>query len=298
LPLPGYNPVYADNSNMLWAMFKQLPKFMRTIRNEHIEVDKLLARYNFDLIISDNRYGCWSSKATSVLITHQINILLPRFAKWMEPIVRIVTKKLLRKFSVCWIPDFADDNRSFAGDLIGNRKNTSMNIKFVGPLSRFQRKETSEIKYDVVSILSGPEPQRSILEDIIKCQLEKLPLRSFVVRGIPTGTGCSKDHADFLNSEALQTVISQSSMVIARSGYSTILDLAAMGKKAIFIPTPGQTEQEYLAHRLDKKRVALKIPQQAVDIESALLQSNQYKGFTMTSNDAKGLLNKALNDVL
>jgi len=40
--------------------------------------------------------------------------------------------------------------------------------------------------------------------------------------------------------------------VISRSGYTTIMDLAVLEKKAYFIPTPGQNEQEYLAKRLTK----------------------------------------------
>jgi UDP-N-acetylglucosamine:LPS N-acetylglucosamine transferase len=137
-----------------------------------------------------------------------------------------------------------------------------------------------------------------MLEEAIQSQLNKLPLRSFLVRGLPTKSTCSKGHADFLNSKALQTVILQSSMVIARSGYSTILDLAALGKKAIFIPTPGQTEQEYLADRFDRKRVACKMSQENINIEQALHQSNEYNGFNMTSNNTNSLLTKALNDVL
>jgi UDP-N-acetylglucosamine transferase subunit ALG13 len=279
-------------------MIKQFPKFVRAIRKEHVEVEKLVRRYNIDLVISDNRYGCWSEKVTSVFMTHQLNILVPGFVKWMRPIVRLVSDRLIRKFSVCWIPDSPDIDSSLAGDLIGDRKNLPVSVRYVGPLSRFKREETNEIKYDAVCILSGPEPQRSMLEEAITSQLKNLPLRSFLVRGIPTESSSSKYHADFLNSKALQTVISQSSVVIARSGYSTILDLAALGKKAIFIPTPGQTEQEYLADRLEKKRVACKIRQNNMNIEEALHQSNKYNGFAMTSNDTHSLLTKALNDIL
>jgi uncharacterized protein (TIGR00661 family) len=296
--LPGYNPIYPVDNKMVWVMIKQLPKFVRTIRKEHVEIEKLVSQHNINVVISDNRYGCWSAKVTSVFMTHQLNISLPAFVKWMKPFVKIVNKKLIRKFASCWIPDFPDADNSLAGDLIGDRKNLSVKTTYVGPLSRFQREETNEIKYDIVSILSGPEPQRTILEESIKDQLNKLSLRSFLVRGIPTESSSSKYHADFLNSKALQTVISQSSIVIARSGYSTILDLAALGKKAIFIPTPGQTEQEYLADRLDKKRVACNIRQNNMNIEEALHQSNKYKGFTTTSNDMHSLLTKALNDIL
>jgi len=35
--------------------------------------------------------------------------------------------------------------------------------------------------------------------------------------------------------------------VVCRSGYSSLLDLAALGQRAVLIPTPGQPEQVYLA---------------------------------------------------
>jgi uncharacterized protein (TIGR00661 family) len=296
--LPGYNPVYHAGNKMVWAMGKQLPKFIRTIQREHKEIETLITQYNIDLVISDNRYGCWSEKITSVFISHQLNIIVPNVVKWTKPVIRMMTNKLIRKFSVCWIPDFPESDRSLAGDLVGDRKNLPMNATYVGPLSRFKWEEPGEIKYDIVSLLSGPEPQRSILEETIQYQLSKLSLRSFLVRGLPTESSCSRRHADFLNSKALQTVILQSSMVIARSGYSTILDLAALGKKAIFIPTPGQTEQEYLADRFDRKGIACKMLQENINIEQALVQSRGYNGFNMTSNNTNSLLTKALNNVL
>jgi uncharacterized protein (TIGR00661 family) len=292
--LPGYHPVYPSGKNMGGAMAKQLPKFIRTIRAEHNEVQKLIDTHKIDFVISDNRYGCWSKKIPSVFITHQLNILMPPSLRWMSYFVGVVNKRLLKKFSACWIPDFPDEENGLSG-LLGHSEESWHNIKYIGPLSRFSSEGGVGIKYDLTCILSGPEPQRTMLEKSIKEQVKNLSLRFLMIRGIPSARGKTEDEVDFLNSEALQTVILQSSIIIARSGYSMVMDLATLGKKAIFIPTPGQTEQEYLASRWQKKGVAYSMPQDAIDLQYALRRSENYAGFQKVSNEGNELLASALN---
>jgi uncharacterized protein (TIGR00661 family) len=295
--ITGYQPVYSSGKNMVWAIAKQVPKFVRTIRAEHNEVEELIERHKIDLVISDNRYGCWSRKALSIVITHQINILMPPTMAWLSRLVDVTNERLLKKFSVCWIPDFPDMENSLSG-VLGHKKGQAPKIRYIGPLSRFSGKERTDHKYDLVCILSGPEPQRELLEKIIQEQVKNLSIRFLMIRGVMSSNGKASSEVDFLNSEALQTVISESSVIIARSGYSMIMDLATLGKKAIFIPTPGQTEQEYLADRWQKKGVAYSMPQQAIDIKNALIKCQHYTGFQKILSDGNTLLSDALNSVL
>ncbi len=252
--LQGYDPIYPSNSNMVWMMARQFIKFNKVIKKEHEQVEALINELEIDLVISDNRYGCWSAKIPTVIITHQLNILMPKSLWWLAKVVRSLNERMIKKFSFCWVPDYRDAELSLAGKLATYNENSLKNIAHIGPLSRFCNRNSTERKYDVICIFSGPEPQRSIFEKIVIDQLSVSGLRYFVASGIPLqAVSLGKNEVEFLNSEELQTVISQSSMVIARSGYSMIMDLAALGKKAILIPTPGQTEQEYLAMQMERK---------------------------------------------
>jgi len=75
------------------------------------------------------------------------------------------------------------------------------------------------------------------------------------------------------------------------------MDLAKLGKRAIFIPTPGQTEQEYLSRRLMNNRVAFSMNQDKFNLSYAI---NQSKGFTGFSNIEEGndRLSQALTEIL
>jgi len=298
LLLPAYHPVYPSSGSMVWKMAAQLPKFVRTIRLEHRELQVLISRHQIDYVISDNRFGCWSASIPSAFITHQSNIQMPKRFGWLGGLVRSTSKVLMGKFSVCWVPDYPDE-RSLAGVLgIRREKGESGSSKFIGSLTRFGDPQQREQHLDVLCILSGPEPQRSIFEKIVVEQLRPSGLRYFVVRGVFSTPGKEMDetitHADFVLSGDLQTLIEQSHCIIARSGYSTVMDLARLGKKAIFIPTPGQTEQEYLASRLKAKGIAFFMEQENFNFMTAWRESQSYKGFKVSGGETQ-LLSEALD---
>lgn len=297
--LPAYHPVYPSTGSMVWKMASQLPKFAVAIRREHWRIEQLISENKIDLVISDNRYGCWSALTTSVFITHQCNILLPKGYAWLARFIAMVNRKLIEKFAICWIPD-SGDNHNLAGVLAANDKKIKTEITYIGNLSQFMTQRQRAIKYDVVCIFSGPEPQRSILEKIVIKQVQQSGLRYFVVRGLPN-LSCpairSGNSVDFLQGEELQTLIEQSAYVIARSGFSTIMDLAKLGKKAIFIPTPGQTEQEYLADRLMQMKIAYSMDQGSFDLSTAWKESAVYTGFCQGSDHSE-LLTDAINQIL
>jgi len=283
---------------MIWKILSQIPKFIKVIREEHQQIQVLIEKHKIDVIISDNRYGCWSAKIPSVFMTHQLNILMPDGLKWIEPLVRRVNKRLIKKFSTCWVPDYAEKTSSLSGKLSQLNGGSFRHVIHIGPLSRFRHANNIEHKYDLVCIFSGPEPQRNIFEEKVRDQLQSSGLRYFVVRGVYSPDNSSDEKgAEFLNSEGLQSVISQSSLVIARSGYSTIMDLAVLGKKGILVPTPGQTEQEYLADRWKKKGVFYSVPQDRFNLRAVLEESKSYTGFRV-DNGASAELSNALDELL
>jgi uncharacterized protein (TIGR00661 family) len=297
--LPGYQPVYPSSGSMVWKMAMQLPKFSLVIRKEHRHIERIILLNNIELIISDNRYGCWSDRIPSVFITHQRNILMPQGFLWLAGWVNRLNDSMIKRFTCCWIPDFPD-SYSLAGILaVHPAKGRIHPTRFIGVLSRFSPPKEQKVKYDLACILSGPEPQRSILEEIVVKQLQQSGLKYILVRGLlsPQRSLDDKNVVDFLSGDELQTVIEESKYVIARSGYSTVMDLAKLGSKAIFVPTPGQTEQEYLAARLMDRKVAYAMEQHRFDLTIAWKESQHYTGFACVANRT-GLLSEAMDQML
>jgi uncharacterized protein (TIGR00661 family) len=282
--IPGYNPVYPQHGSMVWAMAKQLPKFMRTIREEHRVVESIVRENAVELVVSDNRYGAWSSEVPCIFITHQSNIQMPKRFGWLQEWVRKTNYRYMRRFTRCWIPDWPGAE-SLAGKLARfEEQDARVQADFIGALSRFSpRNVDGDFKYDVVAMFSGPEPQRSVLERIVWPQLKASGLRYFVVRGVINDVPISEpNQVNFLTSNDLQEVIGSSRVVVARSGYSTVMDLAMLEKNAIFIPTPGQTEQEYLAAQLMASGWAYSTTQDKFDLSQALRQMEKFSGLKRT----------------
>jgi len=299
--IEGYSPSYPrSRSSMVWKMVTQIPKFLSVIHKEHGTIEKIVKEEKIDLVISDNRYGCWSSEVPCVFITHQSNIMMPERFGWLQEFVRHRNEQYMKKFTRCWIPDFPDE-KSLAGELISFGKiNPLLNVDHIGPLSRFRSLSVPAAKqYDVVAVFSGPEPQRTMLETKVLPQLKASGLKYFAVRGkfSAPSTKADPDVVDYLTSRDLQKVVESAAVIIARSGYSTIMDLAALKSKAIFIPTPGQTEQEYLSQRLMDKGIAFSMKQEAFNLKHAMEETKKYSGFKEMATD-QALLTKALDDVL
>ena len=159
-------------------------------------------------------------------------------------------------------------------------KSSQLKIRFIGVLSRF-RKMDVEKKIDILALLSGPEPQRSVFENLLREQLKKSGLSYFMVNGKPQAKEPSVNDSEvnYLSSVPLNEALESATMVVCRPGYTTVMDLCRLGKKAIFVPTPGQTEQEYLASQLEKMGVAYFQNQNEFDLLPALEKSKKYKGF-------------------
>ena len=279
--LPAYQPRYPGHGSMVWAMAFQIPKFMRVISAEHRVVENIMKSEKIDLVISDNRYGCWSRNKLSVFITHQSNILMPKRFGWLQHMIRRLNDSMINRFNYCWIPDFPD-NHSLAGNLIQfGKSGVKVKKEYIGWLSRFEFAENKSKQYDVVAIFSGPEPQRTLVEKIVVAQLKTSGLAYRVVRGLPMiSTNDGDFHTvNFLSSDELKACIEAADMIIARSGYSTVMDMSALGKKVVFIPTPGQTEQEYLAKRLMEKGISYFMNQSEFHLQTAMEQTKKFPGF-------------------
>ena len=285
IELPSYNPKYSSTRWTFLRVLIQLPKFLRTIWKEKALIKKLSSAQHVDLIISDNRYGCRSSKVKSVLITHQLTFQVPTYLAWAKGLINFFNRRLIRMFSQCWVPD-ESGVESLSGDL---SMSTGVRPIYIGPVSRFVFNNGIDYDFDFLGIVSGPEPQRTIFEELLRNEFIKSGKRCVLVKGRPDETKKVRrtkiDEFSHLGSKELNELILRSEKVVSRSGYSTIMDLHRLGKKAIFIPTPGQTEQEYLAKRFHEKGIAFAMSQNEFDLEIAMKASSEYSGFISSQNN-------------
>jgi len=259
--IDGITMTYQNKGSFALTIGAQILGYLKSIRREHQLVQKIIAEYNIDLIISDNRYGAYSSIVPSIIISHQINILMPKGLQFTSSIVNGWVHKQLKKFNAIWIPDYKG-KESIAGAL-SNNKFAHQHCKYLGILSRFsngqkssavKKTNSSNENIKVLAVLSGPEPQRTKFEELL---LEKTLPSNYnltIVRGLPDAIEPLK-HAgvtiiNFLNGDDLKTEIENCNIYVGRTGYTTVMDLLCIGKQAILVPTPGQPEQEYLGETM------------------------------------------------
>jgi len=274
--LPSYSVTYAKNSFFFKTkLLFQFPKFISTYKKEKKIVNEIIAKEKISLLISDNRFGVFHKEILSIYITHQINV--------KSGITTFFTSKIhqriIAKYTECWVPD-SEKTPNLGGQLSHNSKLN--NIKYIGILSQFKR-QILPIKYDILLLLSGPEPQRTLLEEKLLIEFSNSTKIVCLVKGIVERTIKKTNYNNitiynYLFGEDLQTLLNESELVIARSGYSTIMDLAVLQKKAFFIPTPGQSEQLYLAEHLKKQRIASFALQNNFHVK-LLEETTNFKGF-------------------
>ncbi len=256
LDLPGYKISYSKFKRLLpLKILIQVPKILKIIRFENKWLKNILEMYKFDAIISDNRFGFYSKKITSVFITHQLQIKTN--LSWLDKKLQHLNYTYINNFHECWVPDFKE-NPNIAGELSHPEILPEIIVKYMGPLSRFKKITTGKIRFKWMAIISGPEPQRTLFEKKIFDIASKTNDDFLIVRGLPgekennfSLSNCKV--FNHLNTADMQEAIESSEFIISRCGYTTVMEILALQKKSVFIPTPGQTEQEYLAKHLSKQ---------------------------------------------
>jgi len=251
IELPSYNISYSKILPLWLKLLLSWPSINKVIKQEHNLLDNLLDKLKIELVISDNRFGLHTVKLPTVFVTHQLFLKTP----FGRGLAQNINKKYILKFSEVWVPDYENENHCLSGEL-SHGSHFHANVKYIGPQSRLTFKDNLPPKYDVLFLLSGPEPQQSILGQYLISTIAKksdlkyaLVSNSFVANSTP-----QLDVFKSPTAEKLSELIVQSKKIICRSGYSTLMDLHLLKKKNIvLIPTPGQTEQEYLAELWQNK---------------------------------------------
>lgn len=287
IELPSYNIEYPKNGSFLkWKLLLKLPQIKKANSSEKKVIKQLVSEGKIQGIISDNRFGVRSSKIPSVYITHQLNVLSGSSTFFSSK----THQKIIKKFDECWVPD-VEYSPNLSGEL-GHLKSTNLKLKYLGILSRMNKIELP-IKYKYLLLLSGPEPQRSLLEEKLLGEFNNYNHSILLVRGVVEEKQKIVQQKNvkvynFMTTEELEKTINESNIIVARSGYTTIMDLAVLRKKAFFIPTPGQPEQFYLATRMKKLNMAPYCKQKDFTIDK-LKETENYSGL-ITEESTNDLL--------
>lgn len=251
--LPAYNITYSKRIPLWLKLLGDSGRIKRIIRQEHELLKSIVSECLVDVVISDNRFGLYHNTAYTVFITHQLSLKTPVFSGQANR----VNRRYINRFREVWVPDYESDKICLSGELAHHVKGIYPPLRYIGPQSRLVAEETeAECLYDYLVLLSGPEPQRTILESLLIAKFQHGNRRVMLVRGtnisreIPPTVTC----IDFASPAQISAFVKISAQVICRSGYSTLMDMHHLGKKElILVPTPGQTEQEYLAKYWQEK---------------------------------------------
>jgi uncharacterized protein (TIGR00661 family) len=257
LSLRGYRMRYSRRSKWLPVrILLQVPKILYSIHNEHHWLKKIVKQVSINAVISDNRFGLYHNGIPCIYITHQLTIKTGnRFTEWLAQKIHY---RYINRYKQCWVPD-VEGKTNLAGELSHPQILPKTPVTYIGPLSRFEKMEAGK-KHDLAVIISGPEPQRSIFEELLVEKLVNYRGRVLFVRGLPSGPSLKKNNNpniefhNHLSSAELNNAIQASAFIISRSGYTTVMDLVKLQRTALLVPTPGQTEQEYLALHLSEKK--------------------------------------------
>jgi len=255
--------------NFLAGIFRLFFAF----RKEHRVLNSIIRDKQIDLVISDNRLGLFSKNAKCIVITHQIWLQMPKGWSLLELLANQFNHYFIRKFAECWVVD-SDKTPHLAGELSHPPLMESI-VRYIGPVSRFAGKKIESLKkIEILVILGGPEPQRTILEEILMGQISRARFKAVIAGGTfksnETDILPNISYLPYADSKQLAELIQSADIIICRSGYSSVMDLAALEHSAILIPTPGQPEQEYLAEYLANKRYFLSYTQSEFDLDKAV----------------------------
>jgi hypothetical protein len=305
IPFPGFNPGYSRFLPQYLILLLKTPVLVYHIILEHYRLNKIIHDHSVDIVISDNRFGLWNRRIKTVYVTHQLLIPMPKLFAWLEFTGVIFHRMVISRYSLCFIPDLPGE-LNVSGRLTHSVK-LPRNARFIGILSRFTGLPSSvndnpvRLRHNTV-ILSGPEPQRGILEQKLTDILKDKGHPAVILGGNPgTHAGMILNgniiYFNHLPGPAMKEVITRSESIITRSGYTAIMELISLNCSALLIPTPGQTEQEYLAHFLEEKGWFTSVRQKCISREMAL--TSGISAFSEEINrQSKALLDEALSELL
>jgi uncharacterized protein (TIGR00661 family) len=298
--LPAFD-IHYEHQSMVLNMMQQMPKLRRIIMRENRALKEILAQHEIDLIISDNRYGIHDNIVPSVFLGHQLAIQLPGSLKMLSAFSKAWHNHMLKPFKQIWVPDFAA-NPNLSGKLSHGVKMDTP-VYFIGPLSRFRYQEGIKQDLPLLVLLSGQEPRRTQFEQKIIGQLAQWKEETLLIRGLPDESELPESpypNLQILNhlpSQEMEHTIARAKRIVCRSGYSSVMDFAAMHKKVLFVPTKGQTEQEYIAKNLDLVGHAMYVTEDKMNLRWDLERLDLMLPLMLENNHLEQLVSAAMEEL-
>ena len=301
----GFKPRYSRFFPQYLSLLFKIPALLYHIIMEHHKLRRIIAEYAVDIIISDNRFGLWNRKVITVYVTHMPLIPLPKYLKFIEPLGVYLHRQIIKKYSLCFIPDLPG-NLNLSGRLSHGLKLPD-NVRYIGILSRFidpeQPNDENPVKFHHNTvILSGPEPQREILKQKLVILLKDKEPITVMFEGKPGNRGqiARNENIIFyshLPAYRMKGIITSSDSIITRAGYTTLMELVSLNCTALIIPTPGQTEQEYLAEYLSEKGWFYTLSQDEIKAGMSIRKEKAFCHGEL-NRQSSILLTEALKDLL
>jgi uncharacterized protein (TIGR00661 family) len=281
IEIPDYPMLLSKNSRQFMAKSViYWPAFLKRMRKGWKSLKKILETKKCNCIFSDARYEIYNRHIPSYFMSHQMRIMNPLRIGMFERGSELFNSFFFRRYAGVIVPDYKED--SLSGDLSHNLKRIDESkLNYIGVLSDFEKKKVKK-DIDYLISISGPEPQRTIFEKKILSQIDQLSGKIVVTLGKTENKDKFRkkdvETYSFLSKEERQNFLNRSNMVISRSGYSTILDLAVIGTKALMVPTPGQIEQEYLGWYHNKKNTFYSINQEKINLKENIKKAKKTTG--------------------
>ena len=302
---PSYNIVYPKHGyNMAFWLLKNSAHLRAVMRAEHHYAEEMVERHGYDILVSDNRFAFRSRKAKSVYMTHQCRIAFPKMFRMFEAFGAAWHASVMSRFDEVWVPD-VPEFPGYAGSL-SHVERCPRPLKFVGPLSRFAMlplTQSTEKDLNIVAVVSGVEPARSRFASRLSSVLPQIPGKHVVILGKPasslkTWTAGNVTFYNHLPTQEFADVISRAGWVISRGGYSTVMDMAVLGAKCIFVPTPGQYEQVVLAADLSAAGFAVSIEEGSLSVDSLSKALQRADVVELPRQSKNTLLSDAVTQIL
>jgi uncharacterized protein (TIGR00661 family) len=298
--IPDYPMLVSENTRVFLAKSMMYwPVFIKRIEDGLSHLHKLLDKKHYDCIVSDARYDMYSKKIPSFFISHQMRIMNPLQIKMFERAMERFNLFFFKRYAGIIVPDYKEN--SLSGDLSHHLERIDEDsIHYVGVLSDFTKRLLKK-DIDYLISISGPEPQRSILEEKLASHAQELEGNVVMTLGKAENYSIvKKKHLttySFVTKELREELLNKAKLVVSRSGYSTIMDVAVIGTKALFIPTPGQIEQEYLSEYHNTLGTFYSVSQDAIDLKSDVKIAAQKTGITREC-DVKKTVNNILDIIM
>jgi len=272
-----------------FRMSCSVPQIWLRFTLEQRLTERLVRERRLDAVVSDSRLGVWSREAPSYCVFHSLRQIIPGRPRQLERIVERAQRYALRGYRAILVPDVEGDD-ALAGDLAHDLDvDWRGKLVYIGPLSELQPNGAAE-DIDYFFSISGVEPHHTMLAERVLAALPALRGRSVVALGRPGSAadvrtvGNATIHG-YLDRRAQGEMLARARVIVGRSGYTTLMEAAGFGKRALFVPTPGQSAQEYLAKFHCERGRVFSTVQSALDIACDLARAEAASGLPRLRTD-------------